>query len=252
MVVVGGTRYGVRGVVRGMIPMEADLNDELDLETALRAIGIVPVAALARPGDAVPMAESLLAGGLGCLEITFRTDAAAAAIEAVRSRLPEMLVGAGTVLTTAQADAAIDAGARFVVTPGFNPVVVDHCLARGMPIAPGVATPSEIEQAFARGIRLVKFFPAGPMGGIPYLKAVAGPYPMMRFVPTGGVTIENLPDYLALQTVSACGGTWLCRADLLDRGDFAAIEQLAREAASVVVRVRGTQASSAAANRANA
>ncbi len=221
------------------------MNEEHDLETTLRGIGVVPVAALKRSGDAIPMAEALLAAGLPCAEITFRTDAAAAAIEAVRSRFPEMLVGAGTVLTTAQADAAIDAGALFVVTPGFNPAVVDHCIARGMPITPGVVTPSEIEQAYSRDLRLVKFFPAGPMGGVAYLKAVAGPYPMMRFLPTGGVTIDNLPDYLALKMVTACGGTWLCRSEALDRGDFGTIEQLAREAMAVVRRVREAQAAAA-------
>jgi 2-dehydro-3-deoxyphosphogluconate aldolase/(4S)-4-hydroxy-2-oxoglutarate aldolase len=217
-----------------------------DLETSLRAIGVVPVVALTRVGDAIPLAEALLAAGLPCAEITFRTDAAAKAIEAVRSRFPDMLIGAGTVLTTAQADAAMGAGAQFVVTPGFNPVVVDHCMAREMLITPGVATPSEIEQAYSRDLRLVKFFPAGPMGGIPYLKAVAGPYPMMRFLPTGGVTIENLPDYLALNTVAACGGTWLCRADLLDTGDFGMVEQLAREAVAIVRRVRDGQDAAAA------
>jgi len=221
------------------------MSKQVDLETSLRAIGVVPVAALARPRDAIPMAEALLAGGLPCAEITFRTDAAAAAIQAVRSRFPEMLVGAGTVLTTTQADAAIGAGAQFVVTPGFNPAVVDHCLARGMPITPGVATPSEIEQAYSRDLRLVKFFPAGPMGGIAYLKAVAGPYPMMRFLPTGGVTIENLADYLALGTVTACGGTWVCRTDLIDDGDFATIERLAQDAVAVVRRVREAQATAA-------
>ena len=223
------------------MPEEAPVNPQLDLEATLRAIGVVPVAALARPGDAIPMAEALLAAGLPCVEITFRTDAAAAAIEALRSRFPEMLVGAGSVLTTAQADAAIGAGARFVVTPGFNPAVVDHCLVQGMPVAPGVATPSEIEQAYSRDLRLVKFFPAGPMGGIPYLKAVAGPYPMMRFLPTGGVTIENLPDYLALKTVTACGGTWLCKPEAIETGDFGMIERLAREAVAVVRGVRDTQ-----------
>ena len=220
---------------------EAPVNAQPDLEGALRAIGIVPVAALARAGDAIPMAEALLAAGLPCVEITFRTDAAALAIEAARSRFPEMFVGAGTVLTIAQADAAIGAGAQFIVTPGFNPAVVDHCLARGVPIAPGVATPSEIEQAYSRDLRLVKLFPAGPMGGIPYLKAVAGPYPMMRFMPTGGVTIENLPDYLALMTVTACGGTWLCKPEAIGKGDFGMIEQLAREAVGVVRRVRDAQ-----------
>jgi 2-dehydro-3-deoxyphosphogluconate aldolase/(4S)-4-hydroxy-2-oxoglutarate aldolase len=232
-----------------MMPAEAAMNPELDLETALRAVGVVPVAALARPSDAVPLAEALLAAGLGCVEITFRTDAAAESIDAVRHRLPEMLVGAGTVLTAAQADAAIDAGARFVVTPGFNPAVVDHCLARGMSIAPGVATPTEIEQAYSRGLRLVKLFPAGPLGGIPYLRAVSGPYPMMRFLPTGGVTIANLGDYLALGSVTACGGTWLCAPELVEKGAFDAIERLARDAVAVVSRVRAARAASAAADR---
>jgi len=227
------------------------MNPEPDLEIALRAIGVVPVAALARPSDAVPMAEALIAGGLPCAEITFRTDAAAAAISAVRGRLPDLLVGAGTVLTTAQADAAIEAGALFIVTPGFNPAVVDHCLARGVPIAPGVATPSEIEQAFSRGLRLVKLFPAGPLGGVAYLKAVAGPYPMMRFLPTGGITVDNLPEYLALDTVTACGGTWLCTPDLLAKGDFGAIEQLARDAVAVARRVREAHATPRAGNGAH-
>ena len=156
-------------------------------------------------------------------------------------------MGAGTVLTVDQADAAIAAGAMFIVTPGFNPAVVDHCLSQGMPITPGIVTPSEIEQALARDLRLVKFFPAGAMGGVPYLRAVTGPYPMMRFVPTGGVTIENLADYLAVPTVAACGGTWLCRPDALARGDFAGIEHLAREAVAVVHGVREAQAAAAGA-----
>jgi 2-dehydro-3-deoxyphosphogluconate aldolase/(4S)-4-hydroxy-2-oxoglutarate aldolase len=229
-----------------MMPAEAAMRPGVDLETTLRGIGVVPVVALTLVSHAIPLAEALLAAGLPCVEITFRTDAAATAIEAVRSRFPEMLVGAGTVLTTAQADAAIGAGALFVVTPGFNPVVVDHCIARGMPITPGVATPSEIEQAYSRDLRLVKFFPAGAMGGVPYLKAVAGPYPMMRFLPTGGVTIDNLPDYLALKTVTACGGTWLCKSDLLEQRQFGAIRQFAREAVAVVRRVRDAQAVAAA------
>jgi 2-dehydro-3-deoxyphosphogluconate aldolase/(4S)-4-hydroxy-2-oxoglutarate aldolase len=218
-----------------------------DLDAALRRIGVVPVVALVRATDATPLAEALLEGGLPCVEITFRTEAAAAAIHAVRSRFPDMIVGAGTLLTTAHVDAAIDAGAMFAVTPGFNPTVVDYCISRGMPIAPGVATPSEIEQALARGIGLVKLFPAGAMGGVGYLKAIAGPYPMIRFLPTGGITAENLADYLALGTVAACGGTWLCKPELLDRGDFTAIRQLALEAAAIVRRVREAQAAAAAA-----
>jgi 2-dehydro-3-deoxyphosphogluconate aldolase / (4S)-4-hydroxy-2-oxoglutarate aldolase len=228
-----------------MTHTEAAMGPPLDLEATLHAIGVVPVVALMRSEDAVPMAEALLSGGLACAEITFRTAAAAAAIEALRARFPQMLVGAGTVLTTAQADAAIAAGAMFVVTPGFTPAVVDHCLARGMPITPGVVTPSEIEQAYGRNLRLVKFFPAGAMGGVSYLRSVAGPYPMMRFVPTGGITIENLADYLALGTVTACGGTWLCKPETLARGDFGTIERLAREAVAVVRRMREAQATPA-------
>jgi 2-dehydro-3-deoxyphosphogluconate aldolase / (4S)-4-hydroxy-2-oxoglutarate aldolase len=217
-----------------------------DLESSLRVVGVVPVVALARAEAAVSMAEALIAGGLPCAEITFRTDAAAASIEAVRSRFPEMLVGAGTVLTTGQVDAAIAAGAMFVVAPGFNPAVVDHCLGRGVPVIPGVVTPSEIEQALGRGLRLVKFFPAAAMGGVGYLRAVAGPYPMMRFLPTGGVSIDNLADYLILPTVTACGGTWLCKSDVLARGEFGTIEALAREVVDRVRTVREAQAAAAA------
>jgi 2-dehydro-3-deoxyphosphogluconate aldolase/(4S)-4-hydroxy-2-oxoglutarate aldolase len=220
-----------------------------NLEASLRAVGVVPVVAVDRVAAAVPMAEALIAGGLPCAEITFRTDAAAAAIEALRGRFPDMLVGAGTVLTTAQVDAALAAGAMFVVAPGFNPAVVDHCLTRGVPVTPGVVTPSEIEQALARGLHLVKFFPAEAMGGVEYLRAVAAPYPMMSFLPTGGVTVDNLPQYLALPTVAACGGTWLCKREVLARGEFGTIEALARVAVEVVRGVREAQAAAAASQR---
>ena len=160
----------------------------MDLTAALFNAGIIPVVTLARPEDGVRVAEALLAGGLTCAEITFRSAAAPAAIEMIRSRVPALLVGAGTILTTAQADAAIAAGASFLVAPGFNPAIVDHVLGRGIPMLPGVCTPSEIEQALARGLHLVKFFPAAAMGGVGYLRALAGPYPMVRYVPTGGIT----------------------------------------------------------------
>jgi 2-dehydro-3-deoxyphosphogluconate aldolase/(4S)-4-hydroxy-2-oxoglutarate aldolase len=208
------------------------------LEAKLRDVGIVPVVQLSQPADAIPLAEALLRAGLPCMEITFRTDAAAEAIGLVRSRIPEMLVGAGTVLTAAQADAASVAGAAFVVAPGLNPRVIAHCLARGITIVPGVCTPSEIEQALSCGLQLVKFFPAAPAGGVPYLRALAGPYPMMRFIPTGGITADNLADYLGLPTVAACGGTWLAQPDALADRDFARVEHIAREAVAVVRRVR--------------
>lgn len=210
-----------------------------DLEPSLRAFGVVPVVSLADVTAAVPMAQALLAGGLPCAEITFRTDAAAASIETLRIRFPELVVGAGTVLSTGQVDTAISAGAMFVVAPGFNPAVVDHCLARGVPVIPGVVTPSEIEQALGRNLRLVKYFPAEASGGVRYLRAVAGPYPMMRFVPTGGVRIDNLADYIALPNVAACGGTWICPSDALVSGRFGVVEVLAREAVDRVRAVRG-------------
>lgn len=211
----------------------------LDLEPSLRAAGVVPVVSLADATAAVPMAQALVAGGLPCAEITFRTDAAVATIETLRSRFPEMLVGAGTVLSTGQVDAAIAAGAMFVVSPGFNPAVVDHCLARGIPVIPGVVTPTEIEQALGRNLRFVKFFPAEAIGGVPYLQAIAGPYPMMSFMPTGGVRIDNLAEYLALPNVTACGGTWICKSDALANGRFDSVEALAREAVDRVRALRG-------------
>jgi len=210
----------------------------MDLTAALLDAGVVPVITLARPEQGVPVAEALLAGGLTCAEITFRSDAAAAAIEMIRSCVPALLVGAGTILTTAQADAAIAAGASFLVAPGFNPAIVDHVLGRGIPMLPGVCTPSEIEQALARGLHLVKFFPAAAMGGVAYLRALAGPYPMVRYVPTGGITAGDVAGYLALPSVVAVGGTWLVASDLVAAGAWETITGLAAEAAAIVGRAR--------------
>jgi 2-dehydro-3-deoxyphosphogluconate aldolase/(4S)-4-hydroxy-2-oxoglutarate aldolase len=214
----------------------------MDLTAALLDAGVVPVITLARPEQGVPVAEALLAGGLTCAEITFRSDAAAAAIEMIRSRVPALLVGAGTILTTAQADAAIAAGASFLVAPGFNPAIVDHVLGRGIPMLPGVCTPSEIEQALARGLHLVKFFPAAAMGGVAYLRALAGPYPMVRYVPTGGITAGDVAGYLALPSVVAVGGTWLAASDLVAAGAWETIRGLAAEAAAIVGRARSADA----------
>lgn len=214
----------------------------MDLSAALLDAGVVPVITLARPEQGVPVAEALLAGGLTCAEITFRSDAAAAAIEKIRSRVPALLVGAGTILTIAQADAAIAAGASFLVAPGFNPAIVDHVLGRGIPMLPGVCTPSEIEQALARGLHLVKLFPAAAMGGVAYLRALAGPYPMVRYVPTGGITAGDVAGYLALPSVVAVGGTWLAAGDLVAAGAWETIRGLASEAAAIVGRARSAEA----------
>jgi 2-dehydro-3-deoxyphosphogluconate aldolase/(4S)-4-hydroxy-2-oxoglutarate aldolase len=215
----------------------------MDLTAALLDAGVVPVVTLSRPEQGVPIAEALLAGGLKCVEITFRSDAAPSAIEAIRVHVPALLVGAGTVLTTAQADAAIAAGASFLVAPGFNPTVVDHVLGLGIPMLPGVCTPSEIEQALARGLQLVKFFPAAAMGGVDYLRALAGPYPMVRYVPTGGITPGNAAEYLALRSVAAVGGTWLATHEVVAAGEWETIKGLAADAAAMVRRVRSGNAS---------
>lgn len=214
----------------------------LDLESALGEVGVIPVVALGRVEDALPLADGLLAGGLAIAEITFRTAAAVDAIALLSEQRPGLRVGAGTVLTVRQADMAIAAGASFVVAPGFNPAVVDHCLERDVPILPGVLTPTEIDQVLAREMHVAKLFPAGPIGGVGYLRAIAGPYPMMRFVPTGGVTADNLADYLALPSVVACGGTWLAKPDVLARGDASQVERLAREAVTIVREIRRAQA----------
>lgn len=215
----------------------------MDLAAALRDAGVVPVVTLSRPEQAVPVAEALVAGGLTCVEITFRSDAAAAAIEAIRARVPTVLIGAGTILSTAQADTAIAAGASFLVAPGFNQAVVDHVLGRGIPMLPGVCTPSEIEQALARGLQLVKFFPAAAMGGVGFLRALAGPYPMVRYVPTGGITPGNAAEYLGVGSVVAVGGTWLTPQEVLAVSGWATITGLAADAAAMVRRARDGTAS---------
>lgn len=191
-----------------------------------------------RGAPRAPLAEALLEGGLACAEITFRSAAAAKALPLIRAAFPDLYLGAGTVLTVEQADTAIDAGAEYIVAPGTNHAVVDHVLGRGVPMLPGVCTPSEIEAVLAKGIDLVKFFPAEQFGGIDTIRAFAGPYAGVRYVPTGGVTAANLGAYLAVPQVVACGGTWMVKADLLEAGDWAAVTRLAREAVEIVAAAR--------------
>jgi 2-dehydro-3-deoxyphosphogluconate aldolase/(4S)-4-hydroxy-2-oxoglutarate aldolase len=210
------------------------------LEDRLWALGVVPVVELPEAELAVPLAEALVAGGLPCVEITFRTPGALAGVKAIRRRFPDLLLGAGTVLSTDQVDAAVSAGADFVVSPGTNPAVVDYCVSRGVPILPGVCTPSEIEVVRARGLRTVKFFPAEPMGGTALLRALCGPYRDVFFVPTGGITPAVLPDYLALAQVLACGGSWIVRPELVSAGAFDEVRTLAAEATELVAQSRST------------
>jgi 2-dehydro-3-deoxyphosphogluconate aldolase/(4S)-4-hydroxy-2-oxoglutarate aldolase len=201
-------------------------------------LGLVPVVEIPDAALAGPLGQALLAGGLPCAEITFRTSSAAAAIAVLRRECPDLLVGAGTVLTPAQVDAAADAGAAFIVAPGFNPVTLERARARGLPMIPGVCTPTEIEQALSHGVDVLKFFPAEAAGGVAFLRAVSAPYKNVRFIPTGGVSASNLASYLALPQVLACGGSWMVSQGLLLRGDFEAIRRLTSEAVSVAAAAR--------------
>jgi 2-dehydro-3-deoxyphosphogluconate aldolase / (4S)-4-hydroxy-2-oxoglutarate aldolase len=210
----------------------------LDLATTLRPWGVVPVVEIPDASAGAPLAEALLEGGIGCVEITFRTDAAADAIAAIRHAVPEMLVGAGTVLTIDQAEIARTAGARFLVSPGFSPLVTRRAAEIDLPIVPGACTPTEVQMAIDAGLRLVKLFPAEAAGGIRYLRALAAPFRGVSFVPTGGIDAASLAAWLAVPGVVACGGTWLAKREWLVRGDFASVRSAAAEAAAIVAEAR--------------
>lgn len=201
----------------------------------LSTLGIVPVIALNRPEDASPLAKSLCDGGLPCAEITFRTDAAAEAIQIMTQEFPDMIVGAGTVLTTEQVDAAIQAGAKFIVSPGFNPKIVKYCIDKNILILPGCTNPSDIEQAIEFGLEAVKFFPAEASGGIEMIKAMSAPYTKMKFMPTGGINAKNINTYLDFNRVIACGGSWMVNQDLITNGDFDRIRELTKDAVSLML-----------------
>ena len=193
-------------------------------------IGIVPVIAIEDAKDAVPLAGALIDGGLPCAEVTFRTAAAEDAIKAMTKAYPDMLVGAGTVLTTEQVDRAVNAGAKFIVSPGLNPEVVKYCVGKNIPICPGCSNPSDIEQAISFGLDTVKFFPAEAAGGLSMIKAMSAPYTNIKFMPTGGINANNLNDYLAFRKIIACGGSWMVKSDLIKAGDFAKITAMTKEA----------------------
>ena len=201
----------------------------------IQKIGIVPVVVLDDPKDAAPLAKALCEGGLPCAEVTFRTAAAEESIKIMTSQFPDMLVGAGTVLTAEQADRAAAAGARFIVSPGLNPTVVKHCMEKGLPVVPGTATPSDVETAISLGLDTVKFFPAEQAGGIAMIKAMAAPYTQMKFMPTGGINAKNLNSYLAFDKVLACGGSWMVKKELISSGQFDKIRELTREAVQTML-----------------
>ena len=204
----------------------------------LRDVRVVPVVELPAADAAVPLVEALVAGGLDCVEITFRTSAAADGLAAVRARFPGVLLAAGTVLSVDQVDAAAASGADVVVSPGVGAVVVEACLSRGLPVIPGVCTPTEIELARAHGLRLLKFFPAEALGGVSFLQALCAPYRDVAFVPTGGIGPHNLSEYLRLPQVVACGGSWLAKPQVLAAGAFDEVREFAAEAVAIAADAR--------------
>jgi 2-dehydro-3-deoxyphosphogluconate aldolase/(4S)-4-hydroxy-2-oxoglutarate aldolase len=199
-------------------------------------MGVIPVVAIQDAQDAMQLADTLMEGGLPCAEITFRTAAAIDAMRIMADR-GDILVGAGTVLKVDQVKAAVDVGAKFMVSPGFNPKVVAYCVEEDIPITPGISTPSDIEAALEFGLEVLKFFPAGAFGGLKTLKAMSGPYTTVKFIPTGGVSPQNLVDYLSFEKVLACGGTWVAKSALISEGKFDQILANAKEAVELVKKV---------------
>lgn len=204
-----------------------------------KKIGIIPVVVLDDANDAKPLGQALMEGGLPCAEVTFRTEAAEESIRIMSQEFPDMLVGAGTVLTTEQVDRAVAAGAKFIVSPGINPKVVDYCVKKNIPITPGTCNPSNVETALEFGLDVVKFFPAEPAGGLNYIKAIAAPYTGVSFMPTGGINSENVKEYLKYDRIIACGGSWMVKGDLIKSGNFEKIKELTAEAAAIVKEIRG-------------
>lgn len=205
-----------------------------DAVARLRAIRIVPVITIDDPDDAAPLGRALVEGGLACAEITFRTPRAGEALRRIAAEVPDLYVGAGTVLTPDLASRALDAGAQFIVAPGFGPRVVDFCLERGVPVYPGITTPTEVEAALEKGLKTLKFFPAEQMGGLDFLKAIAAPYVDVSFMPTGGINLTNVVHYLAFKRVVACGGSWMAPVDWIAAKQFDRIRDAAARAVEVV------------------
>ena len=210
----------------------------MELTEQIQKLKIVPVVVLANIEDTEPTMQALCDGGLPVAEITFRTECAAAAIRLACEKFPEMLVGAGTVLTIEQADRAVKAGAKFIVSPGLNPEVVKWCQAHEVPVIPGIVTPTEMAQAIGLGLTMVKFFPAEPAGGLKYIRAIAAPYTMMKFMPTGGINPQNVREYLAYDRIAACGGSWMVKNTMIENNEFDRIEELVKEAVEIVKESR--------------
>ena len=216
--------------------------EDLKMQEVLEQVaklGVVPEVVLEDAKDAEPLAKALCEGGLPCAEVTFRTAAAEESIRIMSEKFPEMLIGAGTVLTTEQVDRAVAAGAKFIVSPGFDPEIVDYCLGKGILMVPACITPSEVAQGVKRGLEVLKFFPAEQAGGIPMMKAMAAAYTNIKFMPTGGISAKNLKEYLSFKKIVACGGSWMVKGDMVKAGEFDKIKALTAEAVELVKEVRG-------------
>ena len=201
-------------------------------------IGIIPVIALDNVEDAAPLAKALIDGGLPCAEVTFRTAAAEESIRLMHEAYPDMVLAAGTVLTTEQVDRAVAAGASLIVSPGFDPEIVDYCISKNIEVVPGIVTPSELAQAVKRGLTRVKFFPAEAAGGLAMIKAMCAAYTNVRIMPTGGINAKNIGDYLACDKIFCCGGSWMVKGDLIKAGEFDKIKDMTAEAVEVVKKAR--------------
>lgn len=208
------------------------------LEEQFYEYAVVPVVVFDDADDAAPLAEALIKGGLPCAEVTFRTEAAEESIRIMNKKYPDMLVGAGTVLTTEQVDRAVAAGAKFIVSPGFDPEIVDYCLEKKIPVFPGCISPSEVAQAVKRGLKVVKFFPAEQAGGLAMLKAMAAPYTMLKFMPTGGINTKNLKEYLGFSKILCCGGSWMVKGDMIKNKEFDKITEMTKEATELAAAAR--------------
>ena len=210
-----------------------------EMEKKVQSIGVVPVIKLNHPErDAIPLAKALIAGGVPVAEVTFRAAGAAIAIKAMRENFPEMLVGAGTVLTIAQVDEAMAAGAQFIVTPGMDPEIVAYCQKVGIQIFPGCTTPTDYHTAYKFGLEVLKFFPAEQSGGIAKIKAMNAPFPMFKVMPTGGINLKNLADYVKNPVIAACGGSYMVTADLIDNGKWDEITDLCKQSVEIVKAAR--------------
>ncbi|MFU0832176.1 MAG: 2-dehydro-3-deoxy-phosphogluconate aldolase [Oscillospiraceae bacterium] len=209
----------------------------MNINEQIEKLRLVPVVVLNDVKDALPVATALMNGGLPVAEVTFRTDAAKESIRAISKAYPKMLIGAGTVTNLEQAKAAVEAGAKFIVTPGFSDEVTSYAVSNQVPIFPGVCTPSEVMRAMSYNLEVVKFFPAVQYGGLDTINALGGPFPKMRFMPTGGINPSNVKEYLANKKIIACGGSWMVKTSFIEAGDFAMIEQLTKEAIALVKEV---------------